>query len=92
MPKLAVLADPHSTHTLKWIRSLSAHGYEILLIGIGEKSTSNYDSLKNVHFECIIVKKSRKKWKLDFFKITNLTIKILHLEHTPTHKCSKCKR
>ncbi|MEC8967557.1 MAG: glycosyltransferase [Bacteroidota bacterium] len=73
MPKLAVLADPHSTHTLKWIRSLSAHGYEILLIGIGEKSTSNYDSLKNVHFECIIVKKSRKKWKLDFFKITNLT-------------------
>ena len=61
MPKLAVLADPHSTHTLKWIRSLSARGYEILLIGIGEKSTSNYDSLKNVHFECIIVKKGRKK-------------------------------
>ena len=72
MPKLAILADPHSTHTYKWVHNLSKKGYEILLIGIGDKTTQLYDELKNVQCKCILVRKNQQNRKLDFIKLTNL--------------------
>ena len=72
MPKLAILADPHSTHTYKWVHNLSKKGYEILLIGIGDKTTQLYDELENVQCKCILVRKNQQNRKLDFIKLTNL--------------------
>ena len=50
MSKLAILADPHSTHTFKWVKNLSEKGYEVLLIGISDRDTLIYKELPNVEF------------------------------------------
>ena len=73
MPKLAILADPHSTHTIKWVRNLSKKGCQILLIGISDHNTSIYKDMPNVSCQCFIVnKKIQNTRKLDFIKVTNL--------------------
>lgn len=72
MSKLAILADPHSTHTFKWVKNLSEKGYEVLLIGIIDKETSIYKGLLNVQCQCFYVNKNLKNRKLDFIKLTNL--------------------
>ncbi len=72
MPKLAILADIHSTHTYKWVNNLSKKGYEILLIGISDKETSIYNEMLNVSCKCFIVNKNQKNRKLDFIKAANL--------------------
>ena len=73
MPKLAILADPHSTHTIKWVKNLSRKGFQILLIGISDRHTSLYNDVPNVNCKCYIVnKKVQRKRKLDFIKLTNL--------------------
>ena len=72
MPKLAILADPHSTHTIKWVRNLSNKGFQILLIGISDHNTSVYNDMPNVLCKCFTVNKNiQNKRKLDFIKLTN---------------------
>ena len=68
MPKLALLADPHSTHTFKWVRNLSKKGYTILLIGISDKTTDQYSGFKNVNCKCILVNKGAQKQNFISFR------------------------
>ena len=73
MSKLAILADPHSTHTFKWVKNLSEKGYEVLLIGISDRDTLIYKELPNVEFVLFkVIKNIQHKRKLDFIKVTNL--------------------
>lgn len=48
MSKLAILADPLSLHTYKWINHLSKCAYTILIVGISEKTTDIYSTIENV--------------------------------------------
>ena len=70
MPKLAILADPNSTHTFKWVSNLSELGYTILLIGISEKTTDLYTHFKNVNCKFILVNKGTQKQ--NFISLQNL--------------------
>lgn len=46
--KLLLLADPNSSHTIKWARSLAANGIEIVIFGLGPAATSAYDGYHNI--------------------------------------------
>lgn len=47
--KVLILADPGSTHTVKWIRSLSLQGIEIFLFGLNDYIHKDYTGLKNFY-------------------------------------------
>ena len=47
--KVLILADPGSTHTIKWIRSLTLKGIEIFLFGLTDYINENYAGLKNFY-------------------------------------------
>jgi glycosyltransferase involved in cell wall biosynthesis len=46
--KLFLLADPNSSHTIKWARSLAKKGVDILIFGLGRAATSAYDGYHNI--------------------------------------------
>ncbi len=47
--KVLILAAPSSTHTVKWIRSLSLKGIEIFLFGLTDYNVNDYAGLKNFY-------------------------------------------
>lgn len=46
--KILILSDIHSTHTKRWVKSLSEKGCQILLFGLLDCDNSFYADLKNV--------------------------------------------
>lgn len=46
--KVLILSDIHSTHTKRWVKSLSENGCEILLFGLLDCDASFYENLPNV--------------------------------------------
>lgn len=46
--KLLLLADSNSAHTIKWVRSLSERGINILLFGLNKTKVDSYSNLNNV--------------------------------------------
>ena len=49
--KILILADPASTHTSKWVNSLSEAGIKVLLLGMSEYDKSLYN--KNIDIEIL---------------------------------------
>lgn len=73
--KVFILSDIHSTHTKRWVKSLSEKGCEIFLFGLLDCDASFYADLKNVtvyNYGFTFHKKSRMyRWvlgKLLYFK------------------------
>ena len=48
MIRLLLLADPNSSHTIKWVRGLTGKGVKIYLFGINYLDTDAYEGLENV--------------------------------------------
>ena len=54
--KVLILSDAHSIHTLRWVRSLSQRGCEILLFNLLKCNLSPYDGMPNVQvYSCDFV-------------------------------------
>lgn len=50
--KALILADPNSSHTIKWVTSLASKRIEVLLYGLGKLRVDSYKSYSNVHVKC----------------------------------------
>ena len=57
--RVLLLADPNSTHTIKWVKFLSQKGLDIGLFGLGEIDLSNYQDSQNIKFYSLTFKKYR---------------------------------
>ncbi len=51
--KILMLADPSSSHTLKWVRGLSENGISIYLFGLSKFDKNDYLGLDNVIIDSI---------------------------------------
>ena len=57
--KLLILADPNSSHTIKWVTSLAKWGIDIMLIGLGNLMVKSYEPYPNIKIEMIGAKVTR---------------------------------
>jgi len=46
--KLLLLSDPNSVHTIKWAKSLSDNGLDIIIFGLGDFTVSDYKQYSNI--------------------------------------------
>ncbi len=59
--KLLLLADPASSHVLKWANGLTREGIEVFIFGLSGYSWNEYD--ENIHIKCVDFSTSVKKNK-----------------------------
>ena len=70
--KILILANPLSSHTIKWVNSLNARGIEIYLFGLNSYNKNSFN--KNVTIEILDVpKKLQSNKDGSFSKIIYLT-------------------
>lgn len=71
--KVLLLADPNSSHTFKWVKSLSEKGIEIGLFGLVNELKMNYEGLSNVTVNAFQltgnIQKKRVFQKLTYLKV-----------------------
>ncbi|MGE5437523.1 MAG: glycosyltransferase [Syntrophothermus sp.] len=58
MPKVLLLSDPTSAHTIKWINSLYYKGVDVYLFGLSEVYLRDYPGIPEEHFFNIFVDNS----------------------------------
>lgn len=46
--KIAILSDPNSSHTQKWVTALASRGVEIALIGLADNKIEAYSNYNNI--------------------------------------------
>ena len=72
MKQILILSDINSTHTQKWVISLTKEGHQIMLFSFTNPLSNWYDSLPNFNFTCLNKNKKYKKRtllsKINYFK------------------------
>ena len=56
--KLLILGDPSSSHIIKWVRSLSKNGIEIILFGVQDFDNKHYQDLEKFNVYSLKLDKS----------------------------------
>jgi glycosyltransferase involved in cell wall biosynthesis len=65
--KILLLSDPNSSHTIKWVKSLSQKGINILVLGLSECKVSDYQNCKNVSIQNLGVPATLTKSRNSYF-------------------------
>ena len=51
--KLILLSNPNSVHTIKWAKSLSKNGIDIVIFGFGNLTVNDYDNISNIEVKSL---------------------------------------
>ncbi|HNW97300.1 MAG TPA: glycosyltransferase [Bacteroidales bacterium] len=83
--KVAILANPNSIHTKRWIASLCQSGIEVVLIGLHKSNSAFYDNLPNfksftIGFKDHLNYIDNKIHKLKYITAVNRIKKIISFE------------
>lgn len=72
--KVAILANPDSTHTRKWVAALCKSGIDIVLVGLHSFDKSNYAGLPNLKSYSMNFDSSLSYFDRKFSKLRYLTV------------------
>jgi len=78
--KILLLANPESSHTIKWAKSLAQNNIDIVIFGLGNFNVKDYDGISNIAVKTLNEKVTKEEGsfsKLKYLKAIPIIKKII---------------